>query len=347
MSLTNLTAPLTLYFAVGGSDSTGTGTLAAPFATINGARAYALANLNTAGFAVTYAPILSSPTLSLAGTFLSSQLIGGGFEIIDGCNSAGLTLEGSSVGSSYAFGLAGYGNALLQNLTLAQPSFLNDTVSVGAGQLSFGPGIVFGVNANPNNDLTTLGGAATVRFGAGYTVTKPWVQGTASFTAGQRTITINGCSSQILPGMVMGGPNCNVYAVVGSVSGSGSTQSVTLANGLPTGTQTNATVVFAAGGQNHIDASTESQVVYDTNLGASPFAVTFQGYCGYYAAIFEADCAVIELGATWTAANVIAFTAAARNNGVIETGGQLGAGVMPGSWGHMPPGFPQTGGQVT
>jgi hypothetical protein len=335
--MTVLTAPTTLYVSPTGNDQTGNGTQTAPFATVNGAHAWALANLNTAGFTVTYS--LAAGTY--LGTFITQPLIGGGTEIISGAGTSSTFLEGSST-SGYAFGMNGYAQVKLENLTLAQPSFLNDTVSVGSGQLNFGQGITFGDNRNPNNDLTANGGAAAIRFESSYTVTKTWVYGTATFSSGQTSFMVSNLNGPIQPGMTPMGNGISTYALVGSVAGTVPTQTVALSNGGTTASVSNSQVIFAFGGQCHMDIDAGAQVFFLTNGGQSPFNVTFSGYVGYYDSMFHVNAAAtVELGANWSG-NVAAFRYSVHNNGVLQTYGQLSA--MPGSYGN---GISDSGGQVS
>lgn len=345
--LVNLTANLVDYVSPAGSDATGTGTAANPFATPTGAHLYALANYNMAGeftithqlAAGTYATQPSGPYGTLIGGRVTGQ--GGDFlEIFSGAGAALTTLTGGS-GGGYALGVVGDASIAVNNLTVAQPGFANDTVSVGNARISFGSGIIFGNNQNPNNDLTCVGGSSQIQFQNSYSVSKTVISYQASFTAGSTTLYLPGTTG-IVVGMGVLGSGSAPYMMVTAVN---PTTGVVTVSVPVTATGSASWLYFVLGGQAHMDIANGCSVLYATNCGQQPFSVSM-GWAWYYDSfIHVAEGATADLGANFSG-NVGAYKYSVHTNGILNACGKvpgMGATLLPGAFGAGPV---DTGGQV-
>lgn len=348
LALTNLTGPTTLLVApytnawplVAGSDTTGDGSAAHPFATVAGAHAYAMRNLNLACYPLTIWYTAgnyrgNSPTG--IGSQIAGRLIGqcgDGDEIIAGAGSSLVTLSGNpalGANGGYAFGISGGASVMIQGVKLEQPAqdgcnkngpisgapctTINDTVACSDAQIIFGADVVFGDNLSPFNDITAIN--CPMYFYYGYSMQKTLTYPLASWNAGEKIAYTNSATPTVI-GTIVTGVGWPPGTFVTQVNPPGYQLGTVFTSQPSASSAAPGQIYFIHGGQNHIDYANGAHIIYQTNCGQTPFHVSF-GWAGYYDAIFHAaEGGTADLGAIFSG-DVAGYKASVHTNGVLNT----------------------------
>lgn len=340
---TYLSSATTFYLSPSGSDATGDGSQANPWATPRHAYDVLQRNYDLGGQTV---------TIQLAnGTYpVSNQLYG---PLVGQYGAGGLIFQGNSldrravrirptVNTGYCFSADSGAAYKLKDMILDMTdgcvsTFSSaDQLSVGFGsRVIIGEGIEFGNNLNPWNNVSIFGGY--VHFESPYYIRSEGFVTTGDFQAGGNTITNVANASQIKRYMGIVGSyipyGCYVESVQGSTVVCGFIGPV---QGF-TGTVTGSGMQFDYGGQCHIDLGSGGQADYATNGDPSVgFVVQISGFPYFNYAIFSNSLSSINVqainwrrgGESVSVLNCRPF--AVRQNATIDTDLQ-GVPYLPGT----------------
>lgn len=343
---TVLTVATTFYVTTGGSDSSGQGTQALPWATPLGAYQNIQKTYDAGGQQI---------TISIAdGTYASSNqlhgpIVGQSTPVIfegDLVTPANVLLQ-PTPGTGYAFSVQGGAQVEVEGMEFDQTnnsgSNGNDTMSISHGSyIALGPDLIFGNNLVPWNDIS-VNGTLDILTGSDYTISKSQVQATGTWGSGSNSIALSS-GAGIKQYMGVSGSNIPRGAYVLTGAGT-STIGLGYVGGSPvtatTGSGSGALLTFSYGGQTHIDVGTGGLVEYLTN-GDPNFAltITINGYPLYGSGfIYASQLSQIIMQAinitpfTVTgAANAVPFFV--KSNSIIDTESQ-GVPYLAGSIGDV------------
>ncbi len=213
---TRLTTALTIYVATTGNDTTGTGLVGAPYATIQKAVDVLYKNYDMAGYAVTIS--VAAGTYA-AGATLSGRATG---QLL----TSDITIQGngacniSQTTTADAFKLQGGARARVAGFTISSTTNSNAFVAIDTGTvLTLGSGITFGATGTANHILANYG---AVVYANGISITITGAAGRHAYASNNAVINIVGNSYTIT-----GTPAFSLSFVsadtMGNILGNGST----------------------------------------------------------------------------------------------------------------------------
>lgn len=266
-----LLGPTTFHVSPSGSDVTGNGTAERPLATRSGAYDKLLKGYDLSGHFVTIkiADGLYTDFFNAYGPLLGQ--LGGhdGVKFVGNVSNPENVVIKPDVGG--CFGCFHNSAYSISGMTLDQSNSPADTLSVGQqGSVCIDPGIVFGPNLHPFNHITvTFNSFLIVR--ASYKIEARMVQRIATWANGASAMQVSDASGIKKHMGVVGQAPAGTY--VESVSGNTVTCNQSLG-----GAQNNVETYFSTGAQDHVMASMNSSVYYDTDGVPGLISVTVNNW---------------------------------------------------------------------
>lgn len=287
---TRLTAATTFYVSTAGSDITGTGTLANPWATRTHAYTTLQSSYDLAGFVVTIQLANGVYTDSLQATGPCVGQIGAGGIIFTGnaTDATQVTIR-PAANTGYAFSAAFGAAYSVQYFTIDMINSAADGIVVGQqSQMNIGysPGTPTSVGTAPSMIFLSPHGAnfnnvscafgASVSFTGNISLRPSTYTTTASWSSSSTTVTLASVSG-ITPGQFMGiegagiGPTPGLYSNTGALTETSSNYITSVTGntatlGMTTGSSGSGVIVqLTAGGQAFLDVGGGSSVYFNTN----------------------------------------------------------------------------------